>query len=403
MKKILAGFLLVAAAAFSQKLSYEVRVVNIEVPVRVFDGDKFVDHLRLDDFEVLEDGVPQKIEAVYLFKRTALERKEGKTAFKPDAARRFYMFFSIFEYDPKIPKALNYFFKNVIKPGDQLTVITPRAAYDMNKTLAENAPPDKIADRLTTILKKDIQAGDSAYRSVLADLKRMSGVGGIQSINPEAAFKEEYTSYGSGSPEEYWMKYKTDLQALESLRTIDEAKLVKFGESIKNISGQKIVFFFYQKEFVPVPPGQKNYVDDPASPIAELFDLIHRKSWIDADRIKKVYSDSSINFNFLYVSKRPNDVPLNNFTEGSDDIFPAFTDIAQATGGLRSSSANPDYLMQQASQAAENYYLLYYSPKDKTVDGKFRTVTVRVKSGNYRIAHLAGYFAKDVPVRTPER
>jgi len=78
MKKILAGFLLVAAAAFSQKLSYEVRVVNIEVPVRVFDGDKFVDHLRLDDFEVLEDGVPQKIEAVYLFKRTALERKEGK-------------------------------------------------------------------------------------------------------------------------------------------------------------------------------------------------------------------------------------------------------------------------------------------------------------------------------------
>ena len=46
---------------------------------------------------------------------------------------------------------------------------------------------------------------------------------------------------GSGSIEEYWMKYKTDLQALESLRTIDEAKLVKFGEFIKNISGQKIV------------------------------------------------------------------------------------------------------------------------------------------------------------------
>lgn len=394
MKKILFGFLLIAAATFARQLSYEVRVVNIEVPVRVFDGDKFVDHLRLDDFEVLEDGVPQKVEAVYLFKKTALERKEGKTAFKPEAARHFYMFFSLFEYDPRIPKALNHFFHNVIKPGDQLMIITPRAAYDMNHALVEKTPAEKIVERLTTILKKDIQAGDSAYRSVLADLKRMAGVGGIQSINPEAASKEEYTSYGSGSPEEYWMKYKTDLQALENLRTIDEAKLVKFGESIKNISGQKIVFFFYQKEFVPVPSGQKNYVDDPTSPIAELFDLIHRKSWINADRIKKVYSDSSINFNFLYVSKRPDDVPLNNFTEGSDDIFPAFTDIAQATGGLRSSSANPDYLMQQASQAAENYYLLYYSPKDKTADGKFRAVTVRVKSGNFRVAHLAGYFAK---------
>jgi len=135
-------------------------------------------------------------------------------------------------------------------------------------------------------------------------------------------------------------------------------------------------------------------VDDPTSPIAELFDLIHRKSWIDADRIKKVYSDSSINLNFLFISKRPVDVPSNNFTEGSDDIFPAFTDIAKSTGGLTSSSANPDYLMQQASRTAENYYLLYYSPKVKAPDGKFRAITVRVKSGNYRIAHLAGYFAK---------
>jgi hypothetical protein len=394
MKKILFGFLLIAAATFARQLSYEVRVVNIEVPVRVFDGDQFVDHLKLDDFEVLEDGVPQKIEAVYLFKKTALERKEGKTAFKPETARHFYMFFSLFEYDPRIPKALNHFFHNVIKPGDQLMVITPRAAYDMKNSLVEKTPAEKIVERLTTILKKDIQAGDSAYRSVLADLKRMVGAGGIQVINPEAAFKEESTSYGSGSIEEYLMKYRADLQTLENLRTIDEAKLIKFGESIKTIPGQKIVFFFYQMEFVPVPSGLKNYVDDPASPIAELFDLIHRKSWINADRIKKVYSDSSINLNFLYISKRPVDVPSNNFTEGSDDIFPAFYDIAKSTGGLTSSSANPDYLMQQASQAAENYYLLYYSPKDKTVDGKFRTVTVRVKSGNFRVAHLAGYFAK---------
>ena len=45
MKKILAGFLLVAAAAFSQQLSFEVRVVSIEVPVRVKPGDYRGAHL----------------------------------------------------------------------------------------------------------------------------------------------------------------------------------------------------------------------------------------------------------------------------------------------------------------------------------------------------------------------
>jgi hypothetical protein len=385
----------------SQELKHEVRVVNIAVPVRVFDGDKFVDSLKLEDFEVLEDGVPQKIEALYLFKKTSLERKEEQAAFRPEAARHFYLFFSMFDYDPKIPKMLDRFFADVIRPGDDLMVITPRAAYDMKKALLEKTPAKKIGEQLTTLLKKDIQAGDSAYRTVLADLKRLVGAGGIQSLNPEEAFRDEYTAYGSGSPEEFLMKYQSDLKALESLRTIDEAKILKFGESIKKLRGQKIVFFFYQQEFVPIPPVLKNKVDDPNSPIAGLFDLIDRKSQINAERIKKAYSDSSINLNFLYISKRPMDVPFNQVMEASDDIFPPFRSIAESTGGVTASSANPDYLMRQASLAAENYYLLYYSPKNKNLDGSFRNITVRAKAGNYRLAHLAGYFAKDVPVEEP--
>ncbi|MGZ5515475.1 MAG: hypothetical protein ACXW2O_10590 [Candidatus Aminicenantales bacterium] len=38
--------------------------------------------------------------------------------------------------------------------------------------------------------------------------------------------------------------------------------------------------------------------------------------------------------------------------------------------------------------------LLYYSPKDKAADGKFRQIEVKVKSGSYRVEHVAGYLAK---------
>jgi len=67
--------------------------VNIEVPVRVFKGDTFVEDLSIDDFEVFEDGVPQKIEAVYLIKKRNVERSEEKRRFRPETHRNFYLFF----------------------------------------------------------------------------------------------------------------------------------------------------------------------------------------------------------------------------------------------------------------------------------------------------------------------
>lgn len=61
----------------SQQLQHEVTVVNVEVPVRVFDGDRFVEGLTLNDFEVYEDGVPQKVEAAYLIRKTTVLRNVG--------------------------------------------------------------------------------------------------------------------------------------------------------------------------------------------------------------------------------------------------------------------------------------------------------------------------------------
>jgi hypothetical protein len=41
----------------------------------------------------------------------------------------------------------------------------------------------------------------------------------------------------------------------------------------------------------------------------------------------------------------------------------------------------------------ENYYLLYYTPKDYKPDGKFRSIEVKVKGKSYSITHRAGYIA----------
>ena len=100
---------------FSQQqiLIEESLVVNIEVPVRVFKDSDFVDNLSIKDFEVYENGVRQKIEAVYFIKKDIIQRKDEKKKFSPQTERTFYLFFELTEYDPRINEAVEYFIQNV--------------------------------------------------------------------------------------------------------------------------------------------------------------------------------------------------------------------------------------------------------------------------------------------------
>jgi hypothetical protein len=53
-------------------------------------------------------------------------------------------------------------------------------------------------------------------------------------------------------------------------------------------------------------------------------------------------------------------------------------------------------MMERKAEAGfrwENYYLLYFKPRDLKPDGKFHEITVKVKGGGYRVTHRAGYFA----------
>ena len=104
MKKsiIIIGVLILSFTLLAQEISHETLVVNIEVPVRVFKGSRFIDNLTIDDFEVYEDGKLQRLEAVYLVKKQDIERKDEKKIFSPDTSRTFYLFFEITDFSPRI-------------------------------------------------------------------------------------------------------------------------------------------------------------------------------------------------------------------------------------------------------------------------------------------------------------
>src|SRR4030042_1039559 len=114
--------LLAVTWGFAQ-IQHEVSVVNISVPVRVFDGEKFVDSLKLEDFEVYEDGKLQPVEAVYLIRGSDVRRQEGPAkAPAPPTNRTFVLFFQLAEYLPEIDKAIDLFFESVYLPGDAVDI-----------------------------------------------------------------------------------------------------------------------------------------------------------------------------------------------------------------------------------------------------------------------------------------
>lgn len=382
-KKIILCTALMSAALFifAQQITHEAVVVNIEVPVRVFSGSRFIDDLTKNDFLIYEDGKPQEIDAVYLIKKTKIERedievkaKKTPQTFSPDVSRTIILNFDMKDYLPKIDEALDQFIENFLSPEDTLIVMTPVKTYNFKKEALSLVPKQEIAERLKEIVRKDIQLGSREYKSLMRDYMRL--------YRSEIEFKL------------YLMQDK--IREIQNNRYLPEKRMEDFANYLENTAGQKFVFFFYQNENLPIPPFE---VDDPKyfEFITEIMNFVT----FDPEKIKQTFSDSSISLHFLYVTRTRTSLRDIESSGSSDmtmqdlssNMFGVLNGIAKATGGFTESSDNIASMFKKASDATENYYLLYYTPKDYTMDGKFKTIEVKVKDKNYRITHRQGYFA----------
>lgn len=412
--------LAVVAAAVSaggllpQDIRHETTAINIEVPVRVFKGGAFVDDLAMSDFEVLEDGKPQKIEAFYLVKKRVIERREEAKEFSPRTARHFFLFFELGDYDARLTKALDYFVRTVLLPGDNLTIVTPMKTYRMKGELFHLVGRDKTYAQVVGLLRRDIQIGYSESRAILAEMTDLARVmaSGVRARDAvaEAALQTLVEPIGGlpvESPyqgvalEEQLMHYGSLLERLGNLRVVDEKKLLAFATHLKAIEGQKGVFFFYQREFIPKIDARvvdllaTKYSERPdiTQALDTIFGLQRRETSLNVDVVTKAYADASAAVHFLFITRPAERAEGMRMEERSEDIFGPFREMARATGGFSESSANIAAAMRSAVEASENYYLLYYTPADYRADGRFRRVTVRVRNGAYRVSHRLGYIA----------
>ncbi|MGC8891096.1 MAG: hypothetical protein ACP5P6_00645 [Candidatus Saccharicenans sp.] len=369
------------------------------LPVRVLENDQFLSGLQLSDFELLANGQPQKIEGLLEIHKKDLIKQEGNIAEVPEINRSYFLLFQMYEYQPQLLEALNYFFSNTFTPGDQVQAQTPMGNYRLNPNLLASNNPELAAKQMNDILKKDINMGNSYYQSIVRDLKRF--VQGIEGLNPVAGGDEQTdASISLFGLERLLSQYRDSLQKLESLRMVDENKLVGFAELLKRIKGEKILYFVYQQEYRPeisstmlntlISNNQDN--QEILSELQDLFQVYHRELRLDQDKVVKAFSDSGTEVHFLFVERIPEKWGGLVMREQSEDIFKLYSAIAGATGGGVFSGKNLTNLFQKVEAVSRDYYLLFYRPEISASAEEFINLKVSVNRPRTRVLSRAGYY-----------
>lgn len=371
---------------------------RILVPVRVFDGKQFIGGLNLADFELLENGVPQTIQALYEVRKDRIEWTEPATVEPLDVHRKFFLILQLSEYEPKVRKAIDHLLTTEIRTGDSLEIQTPVRNYKLAPQAIVAKPREALAKELNEIITRDIAQGAMGYNSVLRELKRI-----VRSIagsdRGSLGDTEGDSAMGSLGIESQLAQYKANMAKMEDLRNIDESKLLGFAQSLKAWPGQKLVFFVYQREFRPEIAG--NILDqlmlanqdkpNVQGDLQEVFAFYHREFVLNEIRICQAFADSAANFNFLFMNKQPERISGVTMREQSEDVFKVFSQIAAATGGVVDASDNPEAAVREALAVADASYILAYTSSSPAAKGAFNALAVRIKNRNLKVIARAGF------------
>jgi len=314
-------------------------LVRVDVTVTGRDDEPVTD-LRLTDFEVTEDGVPQVVENMQLSRvsgtRTSdlnepLEIRSRQHALL-EAAREDVRLFGIFLDDYHIDK----------RP--EITLPLREAVNSFIKQLGANdlavimEPLESLRDLKYTRSKQDLLNRVRTFEG------RRGEVFPLKSAVEEAQMTQRN-----------WMELRAGvtLSALGALAT-------QFGGLRE---GRKSILFFSQGP--PVRPGSPN-------------DLRYKEAMEAANRG---------NVTIHVIDPRP----LGSVGFGGDDILRR---IAYDTGGRAIVSTNdPERHLRAVMSDASAYYLVGYTPTRRTNDGKFHEIKVRVARRGLKVTARRGYWA----------
>lgn len=277
------------------------------------------------------------------------------TPFNLDAGQgtNYVLIFQITEYNSKIGDAVDFFLNKVLKPEDQLILLSPAQLYNFSPQTRQKNPIPALVKQTQKVLKKDTTMTAANYEQVLNDMIRV-----VQEIS--AGNDPSYSMSGgtqSGTDMKvYLVQYRQLLTNMRQLRKLNENFFLDISGKLKNAPGNTVFYLFYQKELrvIPSRAAMDNLQQNPQYKFdaGELFLGDSDEEFIDSAKVTEVLKASRITFNFIYLNKEGKRKQGMEFKEFSGDVYNVFSKLAKGTGGFVETTSKPEAVLKKVSKSS---------------------------------------------------
>jgi VWFA-related protein len=415
------AIVLLAPSIGGQQPSFRSSTTLVQVDVIARGKKGFIADLRREDFTVLEDGVPQRIDQFYLVADRDLD---AETPWTPDPAaagdqpadsdttpgRRVFVFVfdqphPAFGNGRRARDAALAFLREQFRAGDVGGVVVGRAMANRRLTSDRSelvaavraVPPAKDAIALNQEYYQDWPRFRDAYEifsvwsrdTAIADVvvARALAEGGTGFTAAEASAR---ISDPTSTPADLERREATTQRVVaKAQRGVDEFRrttretldiLKTLMAGLAKIEGRKTVVVL-SDGFV---------VEEALAPLRELEGAAARSDVrvyaIDTRGLGEGTVDGDIT-----TALQPEAIGA---PKSPDIVFDGLSELAGATGGYAVSRRN-DLLEAIAgiNRDTSSYYVIGYRPAQSKEDGRFRKIEVRVKRAGVEIRARRGYLA----------
>jgi hypothetical protein len=384
----------------------EVRVINIEVPVRVYNHGKPVDNLTRADFTLYEGKKCQSINGFYLKKRKieALRLKQSPQDLKYPTRkpRLFILVFHLANYNSDLKKGVAYLFNHILRERDQIIVFVNDTTIILNNP----ALKESKAQLEATLSQESVKANhrlagyfnkiQRSLKFTKTELEMRAQAETNVPVDTRPAQIISFLKYYLSTWKEYKKKYLLP----------DINKYYNFTNFLAKINKEKWVINFYQIEMFPkmkltgdlrqqieLITNQMLSTDGEGVQYARMIlnllkDIeleLNVARDFDADEISKFFykTDATCHSIFSWIRKESGSQDLE-FSTVSTDIENSLREITSKTGGALIKSNDLKTALNSIAQQEDTFYMLTFAPSNPEKVGKIR---VKVKNKKYRVTY----------------
>jgi hypothetical protein len=246
----------------------------------------------------------------------------GNVFAQETTVKNYILIFQVLEYDKRIGDATDYFLKEVIKPQDNLLLLTPAKPYNFSQKTRESTPREKLLQATKDVLKRDISLEGAAYRDIIRQME---------------VVVRTFTDPDTANPKNLLTQYRQLKESLFSIRKLNEKLLVDLASMIKQTKGENHFIIFYEKRIRVIPRRQvmeRLRADTEVRfDVNEILESESAKEVMNVETVIQALKDAAVTLDFVYLNTKMRQSRDMEEKEFSGDIYNVFSKIAKETGG----------------------------------------------------------------------